>query len=94
MIVSAVNVVVQAQRLRDGSRRITQISEVLGMEGETIITQDLVRYKVTGEDKNGRLIGRHVSTGIGQPAFWERARGFNREVELQDALASMEEVQD
>jgi len=81
MIVSAVNVVVQAQRLRDGSRRITHISEVLGMEGETIITQDLVRYKVTGEDKNGRLIG-------------ERARGFNREVELQDALASMEEVVD
>jgi pilus assembly protein CpaF len=94
MIVSAVNVVVQAQRLRDGSRRITHISEVLGMEGDTVITQDLVKYKVTGEDEKGKLIGRHVSTGIGQPAFWERARGFNRDVELQDALASMEEVVD
>ena len=94
MIVSAVNVVVQAQRLRDGSRRITHISEVLGMEGDTVITQDLVKYKVTGEDENGKLIGKHVSTGIGQPNFWERARGFNREVELQDALASMEEVPD
>lgn len=92
MIVSAVNVVVQAQRLRDGSRRITHISEVLGMEGDTVITQDLVLYKVTGEDEKGKLIGKHVSTGIGQPNFWERARGFNREVELQDALASMEEV--
>ena len=94
MIVSAVNVVVQAQRLRDGSRRITHISEVLGMEGETVITQDLVKYHVTGEDKDGKLIGKHVSTGIGQPNFWERARGFNREVELQDALASMEEIAD
>ncbi len=94
MIVSAVNVVVQAQRLRDGSRRITHISEVLGMEGETIITQDLVKYKVTGEDDKGKLIGKHVSTGIGQPNFWERARGFNREIELQDALANMEEVVD
>ena len=92
MIVSAVNVVVQAQRLRDGSRRITHISEVLGMEGDTVITQDLVLYKVTGEDEKGKLIGKHVSTGIGQPAFWERARGFNRDVELQDALASMEEM--
>ncbi len=94
MIVSAVNVVVQAQRLRDGSRRITHISEVLGMEGDTVITQDLVKYKVTGEDEKGKLIGKHVSTGIGQPNFWDRARGFNREVELQDALASMEEVVD
>ena len=94
MIVSAVNVVVQAQRLRDGSRRITHISEVLGMEGDTVITQDLVKYKVTGEDDKGKLIGKHVSTGIGQPNFWDRARGFNREIELQDALANMEEVVD
>ena len=94
MIVSAVNVVVQAQRLRDGSRRITHISEVLGMEGDTVITQDLVKYHVTGEDEKGKLIGKHVSTGIGQPNFWERARGFNRDVELQDALANMEEVAD
>ncbi len=91
MMVAAINVVVQAQRLRDGSRRITHISEVLGMEGDTIVTQDLVRYKIMGEDKNGKLIGKHVSTGIGQPAFWERARSYNMDVELQDALASMEE---
>lgn len=92
MLVSAVNVVVQAQRLRDGSRRITHISEILGMEGDTIVTQDLVLYKITGEDSKGKLIGKHVSTGIGQPAFWERARSYNMDVELQDALASMEEM--
>ncbi len=91
MMCAAINVVVQAQRLRDGSRRITHVSEVLGMEGDTIVTQDLVRYKITGEDKNGKLIGKHVSTGIGQPAFYDRARGYNMDVELQDALASMEE---
>lgn len=91
MMCAAINVVVQAQRLRDGSRRITHISEVLGMEGDTIVTQDLVVYKITGEDKDGKLIGKHVSTGIGQPAFYERARGYNMDVELQDALASMEE---
>ncbi len=91
MMCAAINVVVQAQRLRDGSRRITHISEVLGMEGETIVTQDLVVYKVTGEDSKGKLIGKHVSTGIGQPAFYERARGYNMDVELLDALSSMEE---
>ncbi|MDD2868839.1 CpaF family protein [Neomegalonema sp.] len=91
MICSAVNVIVQAQRLRDGSRRITHVSEVLGMEGETIITQDIVRFKVTGENAQGKLVGKHLSTGVGQPAFWERAQSYNREVELQGALTSMDE---
>ncbi len=91
MVCSAVNVIVQAQRLRDGSRRITHITEVLGMEGETIITQDLVRFKVTGENAQGKLVGKHLSTGVGQPAFWERAQSYNREVELQGALTSMDE---
>ena len=91
MMCSAVNVVVQAQRLRDGSRRITHVTEILGMEGDTVVTQDLVTYKVLGEDEKGKLIGKHVSTGIGQPAFWERARSYNMDVELVDALASIEE---
>ena len=60
IIVAAVDVVIQAARLRDGSRRITQITEVLGLEGETIITQDLLTStKSQGEDQNGRIIGRH-----------------------------------
>jgi pilus assembly protein CpaF len=50
MIVSSIEVIVQAARLRDGSRRITPITEVLGMEGEVIITQDLLVYEVLGED--------------------------------------------
>lgn len=90
MICSAVNVIVQAQRLRDGSRRITHVTEVIGMEGETVVTQDIIRYRIDGEDKNGKLIGRHVGCGVGQPKFWERARTYNREGELQATLARLE----
>src|SRR3569833_2241943 len=86
MITSSIDVVVQAARLRDGSRRITHISEVLGMEGEVVITQDLVTYEIQGEDETGRLKGRHIVTGIVRPHFWERARYYNLERELADAL--------
>jgi pilus assembly protein CpaF len=90
IISSSVDVVIQAARLRDGSRRITQITEVIGMEGDVIITQDLMRYEIEGEDANGRLIGRHMSTGVGKPHFWDRARYFNEEKRLAAALDAME----
>jgi pilus assembly protein CpaF len=90
MIVSSVDVIVQAARLRDGSRRITHITEVLGMEGDVIITQDVVVYDITGEDANGKLAGTHRSTGIGRPKFWERARYYNEEKNLAAALDAMD----
>lgn len=86
MICSSVDVVIQAARLRDGSRRITHITEVLGMEGDVIITQDLFVYEMMGEDAHGNLIGRHRSTGIGRPRFWERARYYGEEKRLAAAL--------
>jgi pilus assembly protein CpaF len=86
MICSSVDVIVQAARLRDGSRRITHITEVLGMEGDVIITQDLFVYDMIGEDAHGNLIGRHRSTGIGRPRFWDRARYFGEEKRLAAAL--------
>ncbi len=86
MVVGAIDVIVQAARLRDGSRRITHITEVIGLEGDVVITQDLFLYEITGEDEQGRVKGRHVSTGISRPAFWERARYYNREQELLEAL--------
>jgi len=86
MIVASIDVVIQAARLRDGSRRITHITEVMGMEGDVIITQDLFVYELLGEDANGRLIGRHSSTGIGRPRFWERARYYGEEERLAEAL--------
>lgn len=90
MICSSIDIVVQAARLRDGSRRITHITEVLGMEGDVIITQDLFLYDIIGEDQNGKLIGRHRSTGIGRPRFWDRARYYGEEKRLAAALDAAE----
>ena len=86
MIVGSVDVIVQATRLRDGSRRITHITEVIGMEGDVIVTQDLLKYEMDGEDADGNIIGEHKSTGIARPAFWDRARYFNLEKDLAQAL--------
>ena len=86
MIVGSVDIVVQATRLRDGSRRITHITEVIGMEGDVIVTQDLIKYEMDGEDADGNIIGEHRSTGIARPAFWDRARYFNLEKDLALAL--------
>jgi len=86
MIVSSIDIIVQAARLRDGSRRITHITEVLGQEGEVVTLQDLFIYEILGEDANGRIIGRHRSTGIGRPRFWERARYYGEENRLAAAL--------
>jgi pilus assembly protein CpaF len=90
IICGSVDVIIQASRLRDGSRRITHITEVLGMEGDVIITQDLFVYELMGEDANGKVVGRHRSTGIGRPSFWDRARYFNEEQRLAAALDSAE----
>jgi pilus assembly protein CpaF len=90
MIVGSVDVVVQAARLRDGSRRITHITEVVGMEGDVVITQDIFVYDLIGEDADGNLIGRHRSTGIGRPKFWERARYYGEEQRLAAALDAAE----
>jgi len=86
MIVSSIDVIVQAARLRDGSRRITHITEVLGMEGDVIVTQDVFVYDILGEDSSGMLLGKHRSTGITKPQFTERARYFNEEANLVEAL--------
>jgi pilus assembly protein CpaF len=86
MIVGSIDIIIQAERLRDGSRRITKITEVIGTEGDVVITQDLVTYEIQGEDEAGRLKGKHVGTGIVRPNFWERARYYNLERELADAL--------
>ena len=90
MIVSSIDVIIQAARLRDGSRRITHITEVLGVEGDVVTLQDLFIYEILGEDANGKIIGRHRSTGIGRPRFWERARYYGDEERLAAALDAAE----
>jgi pilus assembly protein CpaF len=72
-IASALNLVVQVARLSDGSRRVTSISEITGMEGETITMQEIFQYERTGVDKEGTVIGRFRPTGI-RPRFAERLK--------------------
>jgi pilus assembly protein CpaF len=86
MIVGSIDVIIQAERIRDGSRRITRVTEVIGTEGDVVITQDLITYEIQGEDDTGRIKGKHIGTGIVRPHFWERARYYNLERELADAL--------
>jgi pilus assembly protein CpaF len=64
---SAVDMIVQVSRLRDGSRKITQITEVQGMEGETIVLQDIFAFDQTGFE-GGRVIGAIKPTGV-RPKF-------------------------
>ncbi len=63
-IASAVHIVVQQSRLRDGSRKITHLTEVVGMEGEKITLQDIFLFKQTGVDESGHVMGDHLPTGI------------------------------
>ena len=90
MIVGSIDIVIQATRLRDGSRRIINITEVMGLEGDTIVLQDVLTYEIDGEDANGKLIGQHRGAGIGRPKFWERARYYNLEKDLASALDVLE----
>lgn len=90
MIVGSVDVVVQASRLRDGSRRIMCVTEVMGLEGDTIVLQDILKYEIEGEDGDGKIVGRHRGTGIGRPKFWERAQYYNLERDLATALDDLE----
>jgi pilus assembly protein CpaF len=71
-VASAVDVVVQISRLRDGTRRITHVTEVQGVEGETVTMQDAFTFDYSaGADLNGRLLGKAVPTGV-RPRFTER----------------------
>lgn len=67
-IASAVNVVLQVSRLSDGRRRVTSLSEITGMEGETITMQEIFRFKKEGIDENNMVIGHFEATGI-RPKF-------------------------
>ncbi|WP_096785019.1 CpaF family protein [Rhodobacter sp. CZR27] len=63
-IASAVNLIVQASRLQDGSRRMVSITEITGMEGEVISMQEIFRYERLGVEPSGKIIGRFNATGV------------------------------
>ncbi|AGH97346.1 CpaF family protein [Micavibrio aeruginosavorus] len=85
-IASAVNVIIQVQRLRDGSRKVTHISEITGMEGDVVTMQDLFQLEYLGEDDDGKLITRQKSTGL-RPKFYDKARQYGVEQLVLDAMA-------
>ena len=70
-ISSALELILQQSRLKDGTRKITYITEVQHMEGDIITTQDIFRFEQTGMDENGKLTGHFVATGM-QPSFMEK----------------------
>ncbi len=94
MITGSVDIIVQVARLRDGSRKVTHITEVLGMEGDVVTLQNLVLFEVLGEDANGKILGRQRSTGIARPHFWDRAVYYGEESRLAEALAQAEVLDD
>ena len=70
-IASAIDLVVQASRLQGGARRVTAITEVVGMEQDVVVMQDVYRYDKQGVDENGKAYGRFIATGI-RPVFMSR----------------------
>jgi pilus assembly protein CpaF len=74
-IAESVDLIVQVKRLRDGSRRTTTITEVIGMEGDVIVTQELFNFEYLDESEDGRILGEFRASGP-RPYTLEKARQF------------------
>src|SRR4051794_24920303 len=74
-IADSVDLIVQVKRLRDGSRRTTNVTEVIGMEGEVIVTQELFKFEYLDESSDGKIIGEYRSMGL-RPYTLEKAKQF------------------
>jgi pilus assembly protein CpaF len=85
-IAQAVHMIVQIQRMRDGSRKITHVTEIIGMEGEVITTQDLFTFDYAGESGDGKINGTFNNSGI-RPAFLPRAEYYGLGKSLLDSLS-------
>jgi pilus assembly protein CpaF len=70
-IAAAIHLVIQIVRLADGSRKVTHVAEITGMEGEVVTMQDLFRYEQRGIDSDGRVVGDFSGTGI-RPRFADK----------------------
>jgi pilus assembly protein CpaF len=90
-IAGALNMIVQISRMRDGVRRITHISEVVGMEGDVITMQDLFTFEYKGEDPGGRLLGCFRCSGL-RPHFATQAEYFALDRPLLEAIARATEA--
>ena len=74
-IADSVDLIIQVKRLRDGSRRITNVTEVIGMEGDVIVTQELFKFEYHDEDDSGKIVGEYRSMGL-RPYTLDKARMF------------------
>jgi pilus assembly protein CpaF len=84
-IAAAVHLICQVNRMRDGVRRVTQIMEVVGMEGDVITTQELFSYQFQAEGSDGKLRGTFHPSGI-RPAFLPRAEYFGLDRTLLEVI--------
>ncbi|MDP1964191.1 MAG: CpaF family protein [Reyranella sp.] len=84
-IAGSLQLIVQISRMRDGVRRVTHITEVMGMEGEVVITQDLFTYEFRGETTDGKLSGAFKSSGL-RPHFLPRAAYYGLDKVLMEAM--------
>ncbi|HKF72843.1 MAG TPA: CpaF family protein [Stellaceae bacterium] len=85
-IAAAIDMIVQISRMRDGIRRVTNVTEVVGMEGDIITTQELFAFHFEGEQPDGRLKGRFESSGL-RPHFTQRAEYYGLDRALLEAMA-------
>jgi pilus assembly protein CpaF len=85
-IASAIDLIVQIERMRDGTRRITQVSEVRGLEGDVITMNDLATFEYDGEDAQGRITG-HYRAALIRPGFMHRLEYFGRDRAWMAAVA-------
>jgi pilus assembly protein CpaF len=83
-IADSVDLIVQVKRLRDGSRRTTNITEVIGMEGEVIVTQELFKFEYLDETEDGKIIGEYRSSGL-RPYTLEKAKQYGLDQPLLEA---------
>ena len=88
-IVGAVDLMVQVERQRDGGRRVTQVTDICGLEGDVVILNDVFQFEIIGEGTDGRLIGRY-RTSRARPSFHERLAYFDLERAWMAALDEAE----
>lgn len=81
-IAGAIDLIIQQSRLKDGSRKVTKITEVQGLEGDIIVLQDIFSFEQKGLDENGKVIGKLVPTGV-RPKFYERLEASGIEIPIE-----------
>ena len=86
-IAAAVDLIIQIERMRDGVRRVSQISDICGMEGEVISMNDVAMFEYEGENANGSIVGHYRTSGA-RPSFAARLSYFGLEKAWMDALQS------